>query len=115
MSEKISERELDKIRKFGERYGIADNVTGHKPMSEEQIKKFQKEFSEKWPGTKDFPIVQPLGNMNVYEQLSHRIDELQCAMKMILEVQTKLLKKVDKLEQWKSDHNEYENWKDSQR
>lgn len=48
---------------------------------------------------KEFPVIHPIGNMNVYEQLSQRVDELQEAMKQMLLVHTKQSDEIVKLQQ----------------
>lgn len=48
---------------------------------------------------KEFPVINPIGNMNVYEQLSQRVDELQEAMKQMLLVQIKQSDEIVKLQQ----------------
>lgn len=34
---------------------------------------------------KEFPVIQHAGNMNIYEQLSHRIDQLEEVVKQLSE------------------------------
>lgn len=47
----------------------------------------------------EFPVIQPLGNMNVYERLFQRVEELQEAVKQMLQVQIKQSEEIVKLQQ----------------